>query len=125
MRKRALAAFFVTLAAAGGLITLPSPWQGKAVAAGADVDKHFDLFSDVLEKVRANYVVQPDDSKLLEDAINGALTGFDQRRGTPIVLSPQRGNGAASAADSYKHFGDVLAELRANHAAEPDELETP
>ena len=59
MRKRALGAFLVILRA--GLIALPSPWQGKAEAAGTDTSKHFELFSDALAKVRANYVVTPDE----------------------------------------------------------------
>jgi Periplasmic protease len=31
----------------------------------------------VFERVRANYVEKPDDSKLVESAINGMLTGLD------------------------------------------------
>ncbi len=120
MRKRALGAFFLILAAASGLVALPAPWQGKAVAAGADIYKHFDLFSDVLEKVRANYVVQPDDLKLLEDAVQGVLTGLDQTRGGPIApLSPRKA--LASGADAYKHFGDVLAHVRATYSVKPDD----
>jgi len=117
MRIRAPGAFLMILAAASGLIALPAPWQGKAVAAGANIYKHFDLFSDVLEKVRANYVVQPDDSKLLEDAVKGVLTGLDQTPAGHIApLSPR-----ASGADAYKHFGDVLAHVRATYAVKPDD----
>ena len=61
MRKRALGAFLMILAAASSLIALPSPRQGKAEAAGTDTSKHFELFSDALAKVRANYVVKPDE----------------------------------------------------------------
>ena len=61
MRKRAIGAFLMTLAAAGGLIVLPLPQQGKAEAAGIDTSKHLELFNDVLGKVRANYVAQPDE----------------------------------------------------------------
>ena len=81
MRKRAIGAFLMFLAAASGLIALPSPRHGKAEAAGTDTNKHFELFGDVLAKVRANYVVQPDNSKLLEDAIKGVLTELHQTRG--------------------------------------------
>ena len=79
MRKRelALGAFLIVLAAAGGFMSLPSPKEGTAIAAGADVYKQLELFGDALELVRANYVVKPDDSKLIENAIKGVLTGLD------------------------------------------------
>ena len=79
MRKRGLAlgTFLVVLLAATGLATLPSQQKGDAVAAGADIYKNLELFGDVLEQVRANYVVTPNDSKLIEDAIKGVLTGLD------------------------------------------------
>ncbi len=110
MRKRALAAFVVILA---GLVALPSPRHGKAEAAGADTSKHFQLFSDVIAKVHANYVVNPDDSKLLEDAIKGVLTGLDQTRGGLIALpSPREGKAVA--------FGDVLAQTLANYSVKAD-----
>ena len=81
MRKRAIGAYLMTLAAAGGLIVLPLPRQGNAEAAGTDTSRHFELFNDVLGKVRANYVVKPDKSKLVEDALKGVLAQLDQTRG--------------------------------------------
>jgi carboxyl-terminal processing protease len=80
MRKKelALGAFLIVFAAASGLIRLPFPDGGdKAVAAGGQLYKNLELFGDVLEKVRANYVVKTDDSKLIENAIKGVLTGLD------------------------------------------------
>ena len=78
MRKRgfALGAFLIVLSAAG-LVSLPSRQSGDAVAAGAEIYKNLELFGDVLEQVRTNYVVKPDDSKLIENAIKGVLTGLD------------------------------------------------
>ena len=46
-------------------------------AAAADTYKQLNLFGDVFERVRADYVEKPDDSKLIEQAINGMLTGLD------------------------------------------------
>ena len=79
MRKRgfALGAFLIVLSAAAGLVSLPSRQSGDAVAAGAEIYKNLELFGDVLEQVRTNYVVKPDDSKLIENAIKGVLTGLD------------------------------------------------
>jgi carboxyl-terminal processing protease len=49
----------------------------SATAAAADTYRHLSLFGDVFERVRAAYVEKPDDSKLLEWAINGMLSGLD------------------------------------------------
>jgi carboxyl-terminal processing protease len=46
-------------------------------AAAADTYKQLNLFGDVFERVRADYVEKPDDAKLIESAINGMLTGLD------------------------------------------------
>jgi carboxyl-terminal processing protease len=49
----------------------------SAKAAVADTYHQLNLFGDVFERVRADYVEEPDDSKLIESAINGMLTGLD------------------------------------------------
>jgi carboxyl-terminal processing protease len=77
IRGFAIGAFLIVLSAATGLVILPPQERSDAVAAGADIYKSFELFGDALEQVRANYVVKPDDSKLIENAIKGVLTGLD------------------------------------------------
>ncbi len=70
-------------AAAGVALTLISTqprivFNGtSARAAAADTYRQLSLFGDVFERVRADYVEKPDDSKLVETAINGMLTGLD------------------------------------------------
>src|SRR4029078_7729175 len=49
----------------------------SAKAAAADTYRQLHLFGDVFERVRADYVEKPDDSKLIESAINGMLSGLD------------------------------------------------
>ena len=49
----------------------------SAKAAVADTYRQLNLFGDVFERVRADYVEKPDDSKLIESAINGMLVGLD------------------------------------------------
>ncbi len=49
----------------------------RAQAAASDTYRQLNLFGDVFERVRADYVVKPDDSKLIETAINGMLSGLD------------------------------------------------
>jgi len=46
-------------------------------AAAADTYRQLNLFGDVFERVRADYVEKPDDAKLIETAINGMLSGLD------------------------------------------------
>jgi carboxyl-terminal processing protease len=48
-----------------------------ATAAPSDTYKQLNLFGDVFERVRADYVEKPDDAKLIESAINGMLAGLD------------------------------------------------
>src|SRR5829696_6821804 len=48
-----------------------------AKAAVADTYKQLNLFGDVFERVRSDYVEKPDDGKLVETAINGMLMGLD------------------------------------------------
>jgi len=49
----------------------------SAKAAAADTYRQLNLFGDVFERVRADYVEKPDDAKLVESAINGMLNGLD------------------------------------------------
>jgi carboxyl-terminal processing protease len=50
---------------------------GSATAAASDTYRQLNLFGDVFEKVRADYVEKPDEAKLIEAAINGMLTSLD------------------------------------------------
>src|SRR6476659_9998257 len=49
----------------------------SAGAASSDTYRQLNLFGEVFERVRADYVEKPDDSKLVESAINGMLAGLD------------------------------------------------
>src|SRR4029077_17663578 len=49
----------------------------SANAASADMYHQLNLFGEVFERVRADYVEKPDDGKLVESAINGMLAGLD------------------------------------------------
>ncbi|MEA2934094.1 MAG: carboxyl-terminal processing protease [Variibacter sp.] len=70
-------------AAAGAALTLYSTQpqlllSGIAKAAApADTYRQLNLFGDVFERVRGDYVEKPDDGKLVEYAINGMLNGLD------------------------------------------------
>src|SRR6202043_4102267 len=81
MRKNSL--FF--LGAATGacltfLVTGPqgAQWVAAArAAAGSDTHSQLNLFGDVFERIRTDYVEKPDDAKLMEGAINGMISALD------------------------------------------------
>src|ERR1700716_3643967 len=80
MRKTSV----ILLSAATGaaltlFVTQPRAVLGgsSARAASSDTYRQLNLFGDVFERVRSDYVEKPDDSKLVESAISGMLTGLD------------------------------------------------
>ncbi|TKT82990.1 S41 family peptidase [Aquamicrobium sp. LC103] len=48
-----------------------------ANAAGSETYRQLAIFGDIFERVRAQYVTEPEDKKLVESAINGMLTSLD------------------------------------------------
>src|SRR5688572_5172775 len=52
-------------------------YTGGATAAATDTYRQLNLFGDVFERIRADYVEEPDDADLIESAINGMLSGLD------------------------------------------------
>src|ERR1700720_3072033 len=51
--------------------------EATARAAASDTYRNLNLFGDVFEKIRSDYVERPDEQKLIESAINGMLTSLD------------------------------------------------
>ena len=73
-------------AVAGAAITVyatqpRSVLGSSAKAAPSDTYRQLNLFGDIFERVRADYVEKPDDAKLVEYAINGMLNGLDPHSG--------------------------------------------
>jgi len=80
MRKTSLIFFGALAGAAVTLLAVQphSPLVGSsAKAAASDTYRQLNLFGDVFERVRADYVDKPNDTKLIESAINGMLAGLD------------------------------------------------
>src|SRR5947209_7625050 len=75
--------FFLGAAAGASLTLLVAAPQGalsgavSKAAAAADTYSQLNLFGEVFERVRASYVEKPDDTKLVEGAINGMVTSLD------------------------------------------------
>ena len=68
----------------------------SATTPNSEIYKQLDLFGDVLERVRTDYVEKPEDTKLIESAINGMLAALDPHS---AYLSP-------------KHFRDMQVQTR-------------
>ena len=58
-------------------VTQPRLLLTGANASVGDTYRQLNLFGDVFERVRADYVEEPDDAKLVESAVNGMLAGLD------------------------------------------------
>ncbi len=66
----------------GAAVTIAAPQalsyvSPAAYAAAADTYRQLNLFGDVFDKIRNDYVEKPDEAKLIEAAINGMLTSLD------------------------------------------------
>jgi carboxyl-terminal processing protease len=77
MKKFAMAALCGTLA--GGLITtqVAGPLIAQEAGKTVSVYEQLDLFGDIFERIRAQYVEEVDEKKLIEAAINGMLSSLD------------------------------------------------
>ena len=99
MKRKADYAFwtFVTLSAFAGLTTVFNVTRTYSATSGnSEIYKQLDLFGDVLERVRNDYVEKPDDTKLIESAINGMLSSLDPH----------------SAYLNAKHFTDMQVQTK-------------
>jgi carboxyl-terminal processing protease len=79
IRKVSYLAVGVALGA-GVTVFAPGALQAvapKAYATAAETYRQLNLFGDVFEKIRNDYVEKPDEGKLVEAAINGMLTSLD------------------------------------------------
>lgn len=77
MKKMIIAALCGSIA--GGIITtqVAGPLIAQDATKNASVYEQLDLFGDVFERIRAQYVEDVDSKKLVEAAINGMLTSLD------------------------------------------------
>ena len=81
------------LAAAGGAVLglvattqVAGPLLAQEAESTTSVYEQLDLFGDIFERIRSNYVEEVDDRELIEAAINGMLTSLDPHSS---YLSPE------------------------------------
>jgi carboxyl-terminal processing protease len=80
--------------------------RGQSVAANSEIYNELNLFGEVLERVRSDYVEKPDDKKLVEAAINGMLAALDPHSS---YLDPQEFN--RMQAQTRGEFGGLGLEV--------------
>ena len=70
------------LAALAAGSTVVSYARGRPTqASSSEIHRQLDLFGEVLQRVRSDYVEKPNDAKLIEAAINGMLSALDPHSG--------------------------------------------
>ena len=79
MNRPALAgfAFGITVAIGAAFILSPAAPSSSAQAASSETYRQLNLFGDVFERVRGDYVEETEDAELIDSAINGMLTSLD------------------------------------------------
>ena len=77
MKKLMIAALLGTVAGAVLTTQVAGPLIAQDASKNADVYEQLDLFGDIFERIRAQYVEEVDSKKLVEAAINGMLTSLD------------------------------------------------
>ena len=70
---------FLMMTGLAGATTLLNVTQSYSAntTQNSELYRQLDLFGDVLERVRSDYVEKPDDTALIESAINGMLSSLD------------------------------------------------
>jgi len=93
MKTKYMVAALLSAAATGALLNGPPPFVGNAdaqssrgpsagaPAKNADTYQQLNLFGEVFERVRSDYVEPTEDKDLVENALNGMLTALDPHSG--------------------------------------------
>ncbi|MBE9636125.1 S41 family peptidase [Salipiger mangrovisoli] len=77
MNKFLMAALGGTVAGVVATTQFVGPLLAQEAEKNTSVYEQLDLFGDIFERIRAQYVTEVDDKKLIEAAINGMLTSLD------------------------------------------------
>ena len=77
MKKFVMAAVGGTLAGVVATTQIAGPLLAQEAARAGNVYEQLDLFGDIFERIRAQYVEEVDAEELIEAAINGMLTSLD------------------------------------------------
>ena len=90
MKKFLMAAATGTLASVLITTQVAAPLLAQESTKTTNVYQQLDLFGDIFERIRAQYVEEVDEGDLIEAAINGMLTSLDPHSS---YLSPEDAEG--------------------------------
>ncbi|MWD29224.1 PDZ domain-containing protein [Aquicoccus sp. SCR17] len=106
MKKFVMAALAGTLAGAVATTQIAGPLLAQENSRSTTVYEQLDLFGDIFERIRAQYVEEVDERELIEAAINGMLTSLDPHSS---YLSPE--DAAAMRVQTRGEFGGLGIEV--------------
>jgi len=106
MKKFVMAALGGTVAGIVATTQVAAPLLAQETARNANVYEQLDLFGDIFERIRVQYVEEVDEKELIEAAINGMLTSLDPHSS---YLSPD--NAAAMRVQTRGEFGGLGIEV--------------
>ncbi|MCV3270126.1 S41 family peptidase [Roseobacter sinensis] len=106
MKKFAMAALGGTLAGVIATTQVVGPLLAQESEKSSNVYEQLDLFGDIFERIRAQYVEEVDSKELIEAAIDGMLTSLDPHSS---YLSPD--DAAAMRVQTRGEFGGLGIEV--------------
>ena len=106
MKKFVMAALGGTLAGAIATTQIAGPLLAQESASNASVYEQLDLFGDIFERIRSQYVEDVEPGELIEAAIDGMLTSLDPHSS---YLSPD--DAAAMQVQTRGEFGGLGIEV--------------
>jgi carboxyl-terminal processing protease len=81
MMRKTLFAATLAAATASAVLLLPTPSPFAQGAKNSDTYQQLNLFGEVFERVRSDYVEDVNDKELIENALNGMLSALDPHSG--------------------------------------------
>ncbi|MEX0340652.1 MAG: S41 family peptidase [Arenibacterium sp.] len=106
MKKFVMAALGGTVAGVVATTQIAGPLVAQETARSSSVYEQLDLFGDIFERIRAQYVEKVDESELIEAAIDGMLTSLDPHSS---YLSPE--DASAMRVQTRGEFGGLGIEV--------------
>jgi carboxyl-terminal processing protease len=106
MRKFAFAALGGAILGLGVTTQVAGPLIAQEAGRTTSIYEQLDLFGDIFERIRAEYVEEVDEKALIEAAINGMLTSLDPHSS---YLSPE--DAAAMRVQTSGEFGGLGLEV--------------
>ena len=106
MKKFVMAALGGTVAGVIATTQIAGPLVAQETARSSSVYEQLDLFGDIFERIRAQYVEKVDESELIEAAIDGMLTSLDPHSS---YLSPE--DASAMRVQTRGEFGGLGIEV--------------